>query len=227
MSKIEQTFTVDVPVGRVWDAFTQSEQRSLWEAEVYEIDPRPGGAIRWTLPGMEATGVVDEVVPNKRLVHRETSGPHTSAQITVTFEEVEAGTKVTIVHSGFGDGADLGEWLEGTSLGWAQAIRDLNAYLLTGVPARRFASEMQSPGMQMHDTDAGIVVDVVEPGGMADQAGLHRGDLVLRVGNAPVFAIAELWVLMRLYPAGTTLEIEYVRDGERRDGKGTIGGWFA
>jgi uncharacterized protein YndB with AHSA1/START domain len=225
VSRIEKVFTVRVPVARAWQAFADGEERSQWEAELYEIDPRPGGRVHWVLPGIETTGEVTKVEPERVLQHTERNGPHSGAEITVTFESLDDGTHVTVVHAGFGDEADLDEWLEGTSLGWAQAISDLIVYLETGVPARRFTTRMQSPGMRMHDTPAGVVVTEVEPAGMASEAGLQPGDLVLRVGDVPVFAIADLWVLMRQSPAGTKLEVEYVRGGERHHGTGVIGPW--
>jgi S1-C subfamily serine protease len=81
---------------------------------------------------------------------------------------------------------------------------------------------MNSPGMTMADIDGGIEVRTVAAGGMADQAGLRAGDLVLRVGGVPVFSIAEVWVLMREHHPGATLEIEYVRGGERLHGVGVL-----
>jgi hypothetical protein len=49
---------------------------------------------------------------------------------------------------------------------------------------------------------------------------------VFRVGGVPVFSIAELWVLMREHRAGATIEIDYVRGGERLHGGGVPGeGW--
>ena len=59
--KIEKTFTVAVPVERAWEAFADSHERSQWEAAEFVIDPRPGGAVRWVLPGIETTGRVEEV----------------------------------------------------------------------------------------------------------------------------------------------------------------------
>jgi uncharacterized protein YndB with AHSA1/START domain len=226
MKKIEKTFTVRVPVARAWAAFADSHERSQWEAAEYEIDARPGGRVRWTLPGIESTGRVDEVVPNRLLRQVDLSGPHTTAEITVTFEEVEGGTRISITHAGFGTGEDWDEWLEGTSIGWDQAIADLIVYLHTGVTAGRFVTEMHSPGMTMTDTAGGVEVVTVLPGMLADQAGLAPGDLVLRMGATPVYHITDIWVLMREHPAGTKFEIEYVRDGAVGHGVGVVtGGW--
>jgi uncharacterized protein YndB with AHSA1/START domain len=218
----ERTFTVEVPLERAWAAFADSAERSQWEAATYEIDPTPGGRVRWELPGLEATGEVVEVVPNKLLRHVEGSGPHTNAEVTVRFEAVDGGTSITITHAGFGDAAHWDEWLEGTAIGWSQAIADLVVYLRTGVPARRFVAAMQSPGMTMRDGDGGVEVASVSVGALADQAGLEAGDLLLRVGGVPVFAITDVWVLMREHGTGTELEVEYLRSDQRRHGKGRL-----
>ncbi len=228
MSKgFERSFTVAVPVERAWQAFTDSHERSQWEAETYDIDPTPGGRFHWSLPGgIESEGEVLEVVPHAFLRQVEGTGPHAHAEITVTFEVVTEGTRITITHAGFGDGEQWDEWLEGTSIGWTQAIADLFAYLTTGVAARRFATLMHSPGMRMHDTDAGVEVTTIASGNLADQAGVQPGDLLLRLAGVPVFTITDVWVLMRQHQPGATLSVEYVRAGERREGTGVLaGGW--
>jgi uncharacterized protein YndB with AHSA1/START domain len=222
--RFERTFTIAVPVQRAWQAFADGHERSQWEAVSYEIDPVPGGRVHWTLPGVEAEGEVVEAVPNRVLRHVERGGPHADSEVTVTFEAVDDGTRVTITHAGFGGAEDWDEWLEGTTLGWTQAIADLLVYLETGVPARRFVTQTHSPGMTMRDTPGGVEVLTVSPGTLADQAGMAPGDLVLRVGGVPVFTIAELWVLMREHGPKTQLDVEYIRSGERLFGAGRIKG---
>ncbi len=220
--KIEKTFVVAVPQARAWHAFVDSHERSQWEADPYEIDPRPGGAVRWQLPGIETTGVVEQVDAPRLLVQRDLTGPHAGAEVTVTFEAVADGTRITITHAGFGEGEGWDEWLEGTTVGWSQAIADLIAYLETGAAPRRFFTAMRNPGMRVVETPAGIEVEHVQPGAMADQAGLRRGDLVLRLRSVPVYSIPELWVLMREHHAGTSFDIEYIRDGEIQRGTGAL-----
>jgi len=224
----ERTFTVAVPVERAWRAFADGDERSCWEASTYEIDPRPGGRVHWTIDGgIESSGEVLEAVPCEVLRHVEGSGPHANAEVSVRFESVDAGsTRITITHAGFGESADWDEWLEGTANGWRQAIFDLVAYLTTGVPARRFATVMHSPGMTMTDTDAGVVVQDVSERGLAREAGLSPGDLLLRIGGVPVFTISDVWVLMRLHAPGVQLAVEYVRGGASGEGVGVLaGGW--
>ena len=224
MHQIEKVFTVAVPVERAWAAFAESAERSRWEADVYEIDPVPGGRLRWEIPPLVAEGEVIAVEPLRLLRHVERSGPHAHHEVTVTFASVEGGTEITITQSGFGDPAS-GDWLEGTSLGWDEAIADLCCYLTTGVAPRRFNDGMRSPGMFMKDTPAGVKVTVVHPVGLADEAGIVAGDLLLRVHGVPVFSVSDLWVLMRQLPVGAPVEVEYVHDGAARRATGTVTTW--
>ncbi|NEA26481.1 SRPBCC family protein [Actinomadura bangladeshensis] len=68
------TRTLDAPVGKVWDAWTDADQYAKWaSAEDVVLDVRPGGA--WSsvmvIPGgarVPLTGSYTEVVPNERLV---------------------------------------------------------------------------------------------------------------------------------------------------------------
>jgi putative serine protease PepD len=78
--------------------------------------------------------------------------------------------------------------------------------------------------MTMNDVPGGVAVRDVAMGLAAD-AGLQAGDIVLRVDGVPVYAITDVWVLMRERKAGEQVTVEYVRGGERRTGQGTLTGW--
>ena len=79
---VRKAFTVAVAPARAWAAFADPVERSRWEAETYEIDPRPGGRVHWELPGIECSGVVDEVERERLLRHTESDGPHHGSVIT-------------------------------------------------------------------------------------------------------------------------------------------------
>lgn len=222
---IEKVFSVAVPVERAWAAFADGAERSQWEASVYEIDPRPGGAVHWELPGIESFGRVEEVDEYRLLRHVELDGPHAKAEITVRFEAAGTATRITITHAGFGEGEDWDEWLEGTSLGWTQAIADLIAYLETGVAPHRFTQGMGSPGMSMTDTPGGVRAVDIRPAGLAHDAGVQPGDLLTRMAGVPVFTISDIWVLMRQHGAGDACAVEYVRDGRMCTGDGRVTSW--
>lgn len=222
---IEKVFTVAVPPTRAWQMFADGTERARWEATTYDIDPVAGGAYHWTIgDDIEATGEVLEAVPERVMRQHDRTGPHAGSVVTVTFESVASGTKISITHAGFGDDDAWDEWLEGTSLGWDRAIADLVAYLETGVVAGRFSIPLDNPGMRTTETPAGLVIDSVAVDGFAHQAGLAPGDLLLTIGGAPIYTNGELWTIVQLSSTSTQpLEVAFVHDGARRSGRGSFG----
>jgi uncharacterized protein YndB with AHSA1/START domain len=223
--RLEHAFVVAVPVERAWKAFTDATELSKWQAPEYDIDPRPGGKLRWTIPPWDTVdGEVLEVEPGRRLVIAEGEGVlDGSTRVAITFEAVAAGTRITVVQSGFGTGAAWQDQLEGHRHGWARAIRDLVLYLETGVVAERFFHTWHCDlGMFLTETAAGVRVTEVAPGGWAEEAGVDVGDIVLYVGGVPIFERPDLWVFQTNRRPGDHLDIEVARDGTRVGGAGTL-----
>lgn len=219
---VEKVFEMPLPADRVWRAFAETAERSQWEADPFEIEARPGGRVCWALPGMACEGRVEEVVPERRLVHTERSGPHAETRVSVTLEPVRGGTRVTIVHDGMGEG-EAGELAAAaTSQGWDLALADLFVWLERGVPARRFVRRCIDPGLQARQTLAGLEIAGVAPGGFAERSGLAPGDLLLALGGAPVTTFRELWLLMKEHGPGTQLAVEFLRGRERLTGSASL-----
>ncbi len=59
----------------------------------------------------------------------------------------------------------------------------------------------------------GVLVTAVSPGSAADQAGLHRGDIVRAYGLSLVTDTASLSAAARRYRAGDTVRVSLVREG--------------
>jgi uncharacterized protein YndB with AHSA1/START domain len=225
MNELEHTFVVAVPVERAWAAFTDSHERAQWEAPTYEIDPQPGGKLRWRIPPWDTVeGEVLEVDPNRKLVMTEGEGVLDGAtRVTVTFESVDEGTRITVVQAGFGDGARWLDQLEGHRHGWLRAIRDLVLYLETGVSSQRFFTTWRCDlGFAAAETFPGVKVTEVEPDGFGAEAGLRPGDLFLYVDGMPIYERTDLWDFQIGRAPGDRLEVEVVRDGTRVRGSGTL-----
>jgi uncharacterized protein YndB with AHSA1/START domain len=221
-ARVEKVFEVALPVARVWRAFAESEERSQWEADPFEIEARPGGRVHWELPGMACEGRVVEVVPERLLVHTERSGPHAETRVSVAFEPVPGGTRVTLVHEGFA-GPEAGALAAAsTEQGWDLALADLFVWLERGVPARRFVRRWMDPGLEARQTRAGLEITSVAPGGFAEKCGLASGDLLLAVGGAPVTSFRELWVLTKEHGPGAKLSAEFLRGRERLVGSASL-----
>jgi len=220
--KFEKTFVVNVPIARAWRAFAESEERSCWEADPYEIDARPGGEVRWELPGIESRGRVLEVVPERLLKHTEGSGPHSGQEVTVAFEEVEGGTRISVTHAGFGDGAEFDDALESTSLGWSMAIADLIVYLETGVAPKRFFQAWVDPGVDLEQTPGGLRVSAVRPDGLGASAGLEPGDLLILLDGKPIYTRPELQPILRSLRSGDKCRFAWIRGGQRMESTGVL-----
>ena len=69
-------------------------------------------------------------------------------------------------------------------------------------------------------TDQGVIFNAVTtPGGPADQAGLVGGDLILSFDGQPVQNEDQIEDLMTKTPIGKTVDIEYLRDGQKKTTK--------
>ena len=223
--RLEHTFVVAVPVERAWRAFTDGAERSRWEAPEYAIDPRPGGKLRWRIPPWDPVeGEVLEVEPHRRLVAAEGAGILDGAtRVTVTFESVEHGTRITVVQAGFGTGAGWQDQLEGHRQGWLRALRDLALYLETGVVARRFFTRWHCDlGMFLAETFSGLRVTEVRPGGWADEAGLRAGDFVLYLDGLPIFERSDVWPFQIGRRPGDRLAVDVTRGGRRVRGEAPL-----
>jgi serine protease Do len=67
------------------------------------------------------------------------------------------------------------------------------------------------------DTDQGVMLDHVSvPGGPADAAGLIGGDIILSFDGQQVQNDDQLDDLMVKTPIGKTVDVEYMRDGEKK-----------
>ena len=140
---IVKAITLEAPPERVYRAFTDRSDLEQWLAEPYEIDAREGGKFSF---GQKADGHLTHgqflsVEPNKKLVYSwgfavfdpKTGKPQsnwsddTPTKVTVTFEKVGKGTKVTIKHEGFPAGDPM-YWPH--EVGWEMLVGDvLRKYL--------------------------------------------------------------------------------------------------
>ena len=70
------------------------------------------------------------------------------------------------------------------------------------------------------DDNKGVIVNAVSiPNGPADKAGLIGGDIVLKIDGQPVKDEDQATELLEKTPIGKTIEIEYLRDGEKKTTK--------
>jgi uncharacterized protein YndB with AHSA1/START domain len=220
----ERTFSVSVPVERAWRACTHPEELARW---FFTPTGHEGDESRFDLYGEEVAFTILEVDAPSRLRYRNAGGPALGRpgpiETCMTFEATDSGTRITIVHSGFGDGDDWATALESVSRGADETVADLILYLETGVGFPRHPVERSYHGIRAREVPAGLVVHAVEPDAYGARLGLEPGDLLVEVGGAAVFGYRELWTVTRLLAAGQEATAQWIRDGELHQGSAVLG----
>jgi len=136
--RIERTVQIAAPPGKVWAALTTAEGLSAWFGDEAAIDLRPGGEARmvWHAEGHTAHMRVERV--EEPGVFGFTWGifglPEDDPRRTYvefTLEPSGAGTRLTVVESGFAQLPDdiHGKAYDGNTEGWAKELGELTAYL--------------------------------------------------------------------------------------------------
>jgi uncharacterized protein YndB with AHSA1/START domain len=68
---VRREVSISSPREKVWEALTDPVQLAAWFGGEVEIDPRPGGPVRFRGPGRaERRGLVEEVDAPRRLIFR-------------------------------------------------------------------------------------------------------------------------------------------------------------
>jgi uncharacterized protein YndB with AHSA1/START domain len=136
--RIERTVELAHPPDKVWAALTTADGLGAWFGNEATIDLRPGGAARmtWTQEGFTAQMRVERV--EEPTVFGFTWGifglPEEDPRRTYvefTLEPAGAGTRLTVVESGFAQLAEDAHTkaYDGNTDGWAKELGELAAYL--------------------------------------------------------------------------------------------------
>jgi hypothetical protein len=209
----EATFIVSTPRALAWEWLASAQPAVEGAGEA-----RDG---QWWIPGVEAPADELETEPGVLLRVRKAVEPCKGTEIVITFEDAETGTKITFVQTGFGPAFPQARpWL---TAGWHSILADLVVFFGRGASLGRHLTSWYSIGCDVTETDEGLVVGAVVPGAFAEQAGMHAGDLIVRLAGAPVLTIRELSVLMRgPLNTGSTAKARYLRGDQVLAGSGTI-----
>ena len=107
MKLVERIVHIDAEVGDVYALLTDAEQFVRWMAPAAELDPVPGGIVRWThANGDVVSGEYVELVPNRRIVftfgweRADVEVPPGSTVVEVDLRPSNGGTKLRLVHRG-------------------------------------------------------------------------------------------------------------------------------
>jgi hypothetical protein len=191
----EATFVLSVDRATAWSRLTEHLART-------------GG---W-LPGFDAQTTVTARDDGARLQATKDDEPCAGTEIVVALADADAGTRITVVQSRFGD------WLADRygvmAVGWRHIVADLQTYLATGVHARRHLRPWGDLGAEVTPVGGGLQLGEVRSATLADRLGLRAGDLLVVLGGAPVSSYDDLLTALRVLD-GRRVDVtaEWVRDG--------------
>lgn len=136
MKLVERTIDIDADPASVYEHFVDADRFVRWMAPHAEIEPRPGGLIRWThRNGDSCEGQFVELVPGRRIVFTygwdrpDVEVPPGSTTVEVTLAPTVSGTRLRLVHSGLS-----GPMADAHAGGWANYLHRLATVASGGDP---------------------------------------------------------------------------------------------
>jgi uncharacterized protein YndB with AHSA1/START domain len=135
--RIERTVEIAHPPAKVWTALTSAEGLGTWFGNEATIDLRPGGAaqMKWT-EGHVADMRVERVEEPSVFgftwhIYGLPEDDPRRTYVEFTLEPVDAGTRLTVVETGFSQLPDdaYDKAFHGNVEGWGSELGELVAYL--------------------------------------------------------------------------------------------------
>lgn len=135
--RIERTLDLTHPPAKVWAAITTAEGLGTWFGNEAEVDLRRGGEaqLRWT-SGDKAQLTIERIEEPKVFgftwhIDGLPEGDPRRTYVEFTLEPVGAGTRLTVVESGFAQLPDDAHKraFDGNTDGWGKELAELVSYL--------------------------------------------------------------------------------------------------
>ncbi|HWJ90210.1 MAG TPA: SRPBCC domain-containing protein [Flavisolibacter sp.] len=133
-------FLVDAPVSEVWKAWLNPNVISTWLANEANIEPRQGGLYElfWDPSNKEVNSTIGcriiELIPYE-LLYIEWKGPAdfmdlmnepaSMTRVTIRFQAVDGKTRVSLIHSGWGDSPRWENAKKWHTMAWSMGLKRL------------------------------------------------------------------------------------------------------
>jgi uncharacterized protein YndB with AHSA1/START domain len=135
--RIERTVELDHPPERVWAAITTAEGLGAWFGDEATLELRPGGPGRMSWTNGYAVDMRVERVEEPTVfgftwqIYGLPKDDPRRTYVEFTLEPVDAGTRLTVVESGFAQlpGEAYQVAYDGNTKGWASELGELLSYL--------------------------------------------------------------------------------------------------
>lgn len=118
---------------KVWQTIADAEEVTRWFPMHAEVDPKTGGRVLWAwIEPWQFDQKIEIWEPPHHLTLSETRDQQPKpmkVSMDIHLTASEKGTKLRLVHSGFGRGADWDDEFNGISQGWRFELANLKRYL--------------------------------------------------------------------------------------------------
>ena len=222
------TKTVKAPVEHVYFAFTNATALEQWLCNTAEITPNENGRIYlWWNVGYATSGIFKEVEENSRLVFSwHGFGEPAPTSVEVTFAAAADATKVTIQHTGLGDGEAWQKMADTIQKDWPEALENLVTFLEDGVDKRQFERPMLGIFVNglldaKQAVDLGVPVETgVVIGGVIDEmgaqkAGLQQNDVLVGLAGHEITDFPSIGKAIADKKAGDEVNFTVYRGAEK------------
>ena len=131
----EHTLEIAASPDRVWKAIATADDLTNWFPLDADVEPGEGGTITYRWGGFEGRCEIRAWKPGKHLATTWTMSGEPSEQanepliVDWWIDGTPAGTRLRLVHSGFGPGASFDDEFDGTRRGWHFELGSLKHYL--------------------------------------------------------------------------------------------------
>ncbi len=220
--RYERTLNFPISIARAWALFTDPKETSAWLLPFVEKD---SGKSETTIDGQPPVSLEVLTAERQRKLHTVMKGGNIpdSTEMIATFGEENGRSRVNVVHFGFGDAERWQIFGTSFSRGWDEAIADLILYVRTGINLPRHIDDRRaSIAAWPCRREWGIEITDVFAGGFSDQAGMRPGDILVKLGRAGIYDVADIWTFARARAAGDEVEATYMRGKTLLTGKGRL-----
>lgn len=220
--------TIAAEPAHVYRAFSRSQGVQEWMADSADADGREGGRFyAWWNGGFYAVGVFKEAVKDKKVVfswHARFEPAPT--EVMVELAPSEAGTALTLTHSGLGEGDEWVPVAENFEREWTGSLGNLKSVLETGVDQRLYSRPMlgfyigglvdaaakERLGLPI---DFGMHVSGVLEGMGAQRSGLQANDVIATVEGVEVRDFQSLGPVLSAHKGGDIVKAVVYRGPEK------------
>jgi len=130
---VRDRIRIDASPQQVWEAWTDPAKISQWFPDHASGEPRVGSTVSWTWDACQShfPDLVLEAEPRHRFLLGQAApaAGRPPALLEILIERQGGGTVLTLVHSGFRDGAEWDDEYQGFASGWTVMLHVLKDYV--------------------------------------------------------------------------------------------------